>query len=285
MTARSGQNTRMRIIDTHLHLIYLDKFTYDWLDREPPQLKQQWDAESYFAEAETLGIEAALHMEVDVPVDEIDAENAFVLSTDPRVIGAISNARPESPDFPAHLERLVAEPRIRGIRRLLQSAPDDLSRGTLFRDNLKRLAPHGLAFDICIRPWQLGVARELVAACPDIQFVLDHCGNPPIASGDISTWRKDLSTLAEMPNVAGKISGILIHARKDWTPETLRPTIDHMIQSFGWDRLVFGSDRPVLTLNGNLTRWVDALKELLKGTSEDEQARLFHRNAERIYRL
>ena len=275
----------MRIIDTHVHLLYLDKFTYAWLDNEPVQLQQQWDAPSYFAEAEKLGIEAALHMEVDVPVEQIDAENAFALSTDPRFIGAISNARPENDDFPAHLERLVAEPRIRGIRRLLQSSPDDLSRSQLFRDNLKRLAPHGLTFDICIRPWQLGVARELVAACPEVQFVLDHCGNPPIASGDISTWRKDVAALAELPNVAGKISGILVHAPKDWTAETLRPTIEHMIGVFGWDRLVFGSDRPVLTLNGTVTRWVEAVKELLKGTSEEEQSKLFHRNAERVYGL
>jgi predicted TIM-barrel fold metal-dependent hydrolase len=272
----------MRIVDTHLHLIYPDKFTYAWLEGEPA-LKREWNAPDYFAEAEKLGIEAAIHMEVDVPVHQIDDENAFVLSLDPRVVGAISNARPENADFPAHLERLLAEPRIRGIRRLLQSDPDDLSRSKVFRDNVKRLAPHGLTFDLCIRPWQLGVARELVAACPDVQFVLDHCGNPPIASGDISAWRADLAALAALPNVVGKISGILVHSPTDWTPETLRPTIEHMIDRFGWDRVVFGSDRPVLTLNGTLTRWVEAVKHIVSGASEDERARLFHRNAERYY--
>ncbi len=275
----------MRIIDTHLHLIYLDKFTYEWLDREPPQLKQQWDAASYFAEAEALGIDAAIHMEVDVPARQIDDENRFVLSLDPRIVAAISNCRPENVDFPAHLERILAEPRIRGLRRLLQSDPDDLSRGEIFRDNLRRLAVHRLSFDICVRPWQLGVARELAAACPDVQFVLDHCGNPPIASGDISVWRKDVAALAELPNVAGKISGILIHAPRDWTPDTLRPAVEHMIEVFGWDRVVFGSDRPVLTLNGTLTQWVEALKQIVSGASADEQANLFHRNAIRIYGL
>jgi predicted TIM-barrel fold metal-dependent hydrolase len=273
----------MRIIDTHLHLIYPDNFTYDWLKREPPQLSREWNAPDYFAEAETLGIEAAIHMEVDVPVRQIDDENAFVLAIDPRVVGAISNARPETIDFHAHLDRMLAEPRIRGIRRLLQSDPDDLSRGQIFRDNVRRLAQHGLTFDLCIRPWQLGVARELVAACPDVKFILDHCGNPPIASGDISQWRADLSALAELPNVVGKISGILVHAPSDWTPATLRPVIEHMIDRFGWDRVVFGSDRPVLTLNGTLTQWVEAVKEIVSGASEDEQARLFHRNAERHY--
>lgn len=275
----------MRILDTHLHLIYLDKLSYPWLAREPAILSQQWDAPSYWAEAETLGIEAALHMEVDVPTQQIDDENALVLSLDKRVIGAISNARPEEIDFPRHLDRLLAEPRIRGIRRLLQGDPDDLSRGQVFRDNLKRLAPHGLSFDICVRPWQLGVARELVAACPNVQFVLDHCGNPPIASGDISTWRKDIAALASLPNVVGKVSGILIHAKPGWTADDLRPAVEHMIESFGWDRVVWGSDRPVLRLNGTLTQWVNATREIVSAASEDEQAALFHRTAERVYRI
>ena len=274
----------MRIIDTHLHLIYLDKFSYPWLSDVPP-LNRQWDAPSYFAEAEALGIEAALHMEVDVPPQEIEDETAFVLALDPRIVGAISNARPEHVDFPAHLERMLAEPRIRGIRRLLQSDPDDLSSGEVFRGNIRRLAAAGLSFDICVQSRQLGVARALAAACPDVQFVLDHCGNPLIAGGDIADWRRDLRALAELPNVAGKISGIVNHAPPGWTPETLRPVIEHMIQSFGWDRVLFGSDRPVLTVNGTLTRWVEALRTIVAGASADEQAKLFSRNAERIYRI
>ena len=274
----------MRILDTHLHLIYLDKLTYAWL-AGMPALNRQWDAPSYWAEAETLGIEAALHMEVDVPAQQIDDENALVLSLDKRVIGVISNARPEEIDFPRHLDRLLAEPRIRGIRRLLQGDPDDLSRGQVLRDNLKRLAPHGLTFDICVQPTQLGVARELVAACPEVQFVLDHCGNPPIASGDISAWRKDVAALTELPNVVGKVSGIVNHAKPGWTADDLRPVVEHMIDSFGWNRVVWGSDRPVLTLNGTLTQWVNAVRTIVAGASPDEQASLFHRNAERVYRI
>ncbi len=272
----------MRIVDTHLHLIYLDHFTYEWLANEP-RLNRQWDAPSYFAQAGTLGIEAAIHMEVDVPERQIDDENRFVLGLDPRVVGAVSNARPENIDFPEHLERLLAEPRIRGIRRLLQSDPDDLSRGEVFRDNVRRLGPHGLTFDICVKSWQLGVARELAAACPGVTFVLDHCGNPPISSGDISAWRRDVAALADLPNVVGKISGIVNHAPPNWTYDDLRPAVEHMIGSFGWDRVVFGSDRPVLTVNGSLTQWVTALRTIVAGASADEQAKLFHRNAERVY--
>lgn len=274
----------MRIVDTHLHLIYLDKFSYPWLAGVPP-LNRQWDAPSYFAEAEKLGIEAALHMEVDVPVEEMEDETRFVLGLDKRVVGAISNARPEHIDFPAHLERIIAEPRIRGIRRLLQSDPDDLSSGEVFRGNLRRLAAHGLVFDICVQSRQLGIARDLVAACPDVQFVLDHCGNPLISSGDITAWRRDLAELARLPNVAGKISGIVNHAQPGWSANDLRPVVEHMIESFGWDRVLFGSDRPVLTINGSLTQWVQALRTIVVDASDDEEAQLFHANAERIYRL
>ena len=274
----------MRIVDTHLHLVYLDKFSYPWLASVPP-LNQQWDAPSYFAEAEELGIETALHMEVDVLEQEMEDETQYVLGLDPRIVGAISNARPEHVDFPKHLDRIAADPRIKGIRRLLQGDPDELSAGEIFRGNLRRLAPLGLTFDIGVRVDQLGLARTLAAACPEVQFVLDHCGNPPIASGDLADWRRDITALAALPNVAGKISGIVNHAPPGWTADTLRPVVEHMIDRFGWDRVVWGSDRPVLTLNGTLTQWVEASKAIVASASHDEQARLFSRNAERIYRL
>lgn len=271
----------MRIIDTHLHLIYLDRFTYPWLDNVPP-LHRQWDAEAYFAEATGLGIEAAIHMEVDVLERQAEDETRFVLGLD-RVIGAIAQGRPEKLDFAEHVERLAALPGVRGIRRLLQSDPDDLSREEGFRDNVRRLGPMGLSFDICVQSRQLPVARELAAACPDVQFVLDHCGNPLIAGGDLTAWRRDLAALAELPNVAGKVSGIVNHAPPGWTAETLRPAVEHVIESFGWDRVVFGSDRPVLTLNGTLTQWVEALQAIVAGASVDEREKLFFRNAERVY--
>ncbi|MEO6013999.1 MAG: amidohydrolase family protein [Devosia sp.] len=273
----------MRIIDTHLHLIYLDRFSYDWL--EGAGINKQWDAPSYFAEAEGLGIEAALHMECGGMNPIAEDETDFVLAVHPKVIGAIAAVTPETSDFPTQLERLAALPRVHGVRKVLQSDPDDLSRSGAFRTNIRRLAQHNLNFDICMQARQLPVARELAAACPDVQFVLDHCGNPLIASGDISQWRIDLAALAELPNVIGKVSGIVNHAKPGWTTNDLRPAVEHVIESFGWDRVVWGSDRPVLVPNGGLTRWVEAAREIVSGASADEQNKLFSKNAERIYRL
>ena len=274
----------MRIVDTHLHLVYLDRFRYPWLDSEPP-LNRQWDWPSYWAEASPLGIETAIHMEVDVTPREAEAETAFVLALDHSIGGAIAQAHPEAADFPAVLERLGANPRVKGVRRLLQGNPDELSASEGFRANVRRLGAHRLSFDLCVQSRQLAVAAALAAACPDVQFVLDHCGNPLIAGGDIRDWRRDLAALAKLPNIAGKISGIVNHAPPGWNPETLRPAVEHVIESFGWDRVVFGSDRPVVTVNGTLTQWVEALKTIVGKAGRIEQEKLFFRNAERIYRL
>jgi predicted TIM-barrel fold metal-dependent hydrolase/L-rhamnose mutarotase len=273
----------MRIVDTHLHLIYLDRFSYPWLEGTP--LKRSWTLEEYLAEAEKLGIETSLHMEVDVAEKDMEAETDFALSISPRVSGAIAAARPERFDFPLHLERLAAKKGVKGIRRLLQSEPDELSASDLFASNLRRLTAHDLGFDLCIRADQLPLARALAAKCPDVQFILDHCGNPQIAKGDLGPWRQHIRELAELPNVAAKVSGIIPHAPKGWTVDDLRPAVEHIIESFGWDRVVWGSDHPVYTLNGTLTQWVEATREIVAGASAGEQSKLFYRNAERIYRL
>ena len=274
----------MRIVDTHLHLVYPDRFSYPWL-AGVPALNRPWSVAAYFAEAEALGIEAALHMEVDVAEDDQEAETRFVLDLDPRIIGAIAACRPEHDSFPEALERLQAIPGVKGLRRILHEGPDEISTSALFTENIRRLGPAGLTFDLCLQARQLPLGRALAERCPDVSFVLDHCGNPPIASGDLAAWRADISAIAALPNVSGKISGIVTHAKPGWGPEDLRPVVEHMIARFGWDRVVWGSDHPVATLAGTLTTWVEATRALVAGCSESEQAALFHGNAQRIYRL
>jgi predicted TIM-barrel fold metal-dependent hydrolase len=274
----------MRIVDTHLHLIYPETFTYEWLKAEPT-LNRQWTVENYWAEAEDLGIEAALHMEVDVAESEMVTESEFALALHGRVIGAIANCRPERSDFPAYLEKLEALGGVKGVRRLLQFRPPELSQQPLFIENLKRLPAHRMTFDICVKSHELEIAERLIPAAPDVQFVLDHCGNPKIGDGEWETWVRRIDAVAANPNVVCKVSGILANVKGNWTVDQLRPYVEHVIGAFGWDRVVWGSDHPVVTLFADLTRWVNATQEIISGCSEDEQAKLLYRNAERIYRL
>ena len=274
----------MRLLDTHLHLVYQDRFAYPWLEGAPP-LNRQWTAETYFEQAAALGIEAALHMEVDVAESDMEAETRFMVGVHPRVIGAIAAGRPEHEDFPNHLERLTAIDGVKGLRRILHTSPDDLSASETFVGNVRRLGAAGLPFDLCVLARQLPVGAALVARCPDTQFVLDHCGVPDVAGQALDPWRADIKALAALPNVVAKVSGIVAYAKPDWTVDDLRPFAEHVIDSFGWDRVVWGSDHPVCTLTADLARWVAAIKQIVAGASEDEQARLFHRNAERVYKL
>lgn len=274
----------MRIVDTHLHLVYQDRFTYPWLQAFPA-IDRQWPVADYVAQAVPLGIEAALHMEVDVAEPQMEAETRFMIGVDPLIAGAIVAGRPEREDFPDYLERVLTIPGVKGMRRILHTLPDELSASALFAENLRRLGPAGLPFSLCLQARQLPIGLELVKRCPDVLFVLDHCGNPDVGAGALDPWRSDLKAMAAMPNVVAKISGIVASAKAGWTADDLRPFIEHVIACFGWNRVVWGSDYPVCTLTADLDRWLAATKEIVAGASKDEQAMLFSENAERIYGL
>jgi predicted TIM-barrel fold metal-dependent hydrolase len=277
------------IIDTHLHLIYRDRLNYPWL-ANAERLDDDFPYERYLREARRCGITDALHMEVDVAEADMEAETANVgaLAAEPDTLirGAIASCRPERAEFPAYLERALANPLVRGFRRILHEAPDEVSVSLEFRENVRRLSGTGKPFDVCVRPDQLDKAISLVDAAPDVQFVLDHCGAPRIAEREFHPWRERVAELARRPNAAAKISGIVAYADgATWNAQDLRPYVEHVIDAFGWDRVVWGSDWPVCTLNASLSLWVAATHAITRGASAEERDKLFAGNARRIWRL
>jgi predicted TIM-barrel fold metal-dependent hydrolase len=164
--------------------------------------------------------------------------------------------------------------------------PDDLSRAPLFRENIKRLAGTGLTFDLVALPHQLPIVAELVDLAPDVQFVLDHCGVPNIKDEAYQPWAANMTEIAKRPNLVGKLSGIVAYTNRDtWTLDSIRPYAEHTIESFRFDRMVWGSDWPVCTLAGSLSTWVGATQALLDGVSLDEKAALLSRNAIKLWNL
>jgi predicted TIM-barrel fold metal-dependent hydrolase len=277
------------IVDTHVHLIDRTALRYPWLAGEPA-LDRDFSQEEYAIEARRAGIEAALHMEVDVDPADIEAETVhtekLAKQSGSLLRGAVVSCRPEAAGFPAWLEKVKADPFVKGFRRVLHVVPDDVSEGALFRENVRRIAGSGLTFDLCVLPRQMKQAMALVDLAPDVQFVLDHCGVPDIMGGAEHPWREQVAEMARRPNVVGKISGVVAYADPGaWTVETLRPYVEHTITSFGWDRVVWGSDWPVCTLGGGLLGWVAATHALLAGASEAERTKLLSGNARRLWRL
>ena len=273
------------ILDTHLHLVYPNRFAYP-ASVGDPELLRAWPLKLYLAEALPLGITRMIHMEVCVADHDVAAETTFMTGLEaPSIAGAVSSCRPEDPAFPAFLEQAAANPRIVGFRRVLHTQPDELPRSSLFRENIARLG-NRYTFDICALSRQLPEAIDLAAACPNVMFVLDHCGIPDVLGQSLDPWRGYISRLAALDNVVCKISGVIAYGDpKRWTVEDMRPFVEHCITSFGWDRVVWGSDWPICTRTADLTRWVEATHVLLSGCSESEKTSLLSANAERIYRL
>lgn len=273
------------IFDTHLHLIDRSRLGYPWL-AGIAALDRDWDFDSYLATAARIGITDVLHMEVDVAEADIDQETAWVAEMMGRpgspLRGAISAARPESEGFEAWLDR-VDRTVVRGVRRVLHVVPDAVSEDDRFRRNVRKLGQAGLPFDICMLQRQLPLAVHLVDACPDTTFVLDHCGVPDIAGGSFEDWAGWIGRLAERPNVHAKLSGITAYGPPDWTLETLRHHVDHLLDTFGPRRMVWGSDSPVCTLQSSLAEWVATSLALLADLSPSDRAAIMSHNARQIW--
>ena len=277
------------LFDTHLHLIYPDRLTYPWLS-DVPALNRPSTFEDYLQKARRLGITDCLHMEVDIDPDQIRDEISMVqeMMALPQSLmrGAISACRPEQDDFATMLEWAVEVPAVKGFRRVLHVVPDEVSQSNLFRDNIRRLSDTGLTYDICMSAQQLPMAAELADHCPDVTFILDHCGVPDIKGGEMSNWAANMTALGERPNITAKISGIIAYAETDsWTLDELRPWFEHTVSAFGHDRIIWGSDSPVCNLGGGLETWVAATRALTQGWSEPDRRALFRANALRIWSL
>ena len=278
----------MKIIDTHQHLWDLDLFTYSWLGRVP-SLRRSFRMEDYLRAGEGLHIEKSVHLEADVDEAYMLDETRHILALseqDNPLEGVVACARPEKEHFADYLDQIAGHPKLKGVRRVLHTEPDDVAQSRLFAENVRLLAAYGLSFDICVLARQLPIAIRLIKNCPKVSFVLDHCGNPEVKGQVFDPWREHIQEASKLPNVVCKVSGILANADLEkWTPEDLRPYVDHVIECFGWDRVMFGSDWPVCTLAAPLKKWVEALAMLTRDAGEEKQRKLFYENAARVYRL
>ena len=279
----------MQIVDTHQHLWDQDLFRYSWVDAFP-QLNHSFRMSDYLAAANGLGIVKSVHLEADVDepymLDETRHLLALAEQPDNPLEGVVACGRPEHEDFRKYLDKIAGHPKLKGIRRVLHTQPDEVGQGTTFIRNVAALSGYGISFDICVLARQLPIAIKLVSKCPSTEFVLDHCGIPRVKEQDLDPWRAHISEIAKAPNVSCKISGLVAYADpKNWKPADLQPFIEHVIASFGWDRVLFGSDWPVCTLSASFAQWVNALQSLTQAAGESSQKKLFHDNAVRVYRL
>ncbi len=286
-----GADAMIPIVDTHQHLWDLKKFRLPWV-KDAPRLARSFLMEDYLEATKGLGVVKSVYMEVDVePAQQVE-EAEYVIDLCRRkagpMVGAVVSGRPNSDGFKEYIARFEESPEVKGVRQVLHGpgTPPGYCLDERFLRGIRLLGEQGLSFDICIRPEELGDAAKLIDACPGTSFILDHCGNAKVRSKDLSAWRADLSKVAERKNVVGKVSGIVASAAPGpWTPDDLAPIVNHVFDTFGPDRVVFGGDWPVCTLAASYREWVEALRTIVRERNEEDRRKLFHDNAVRVYRL
>jgi predicted TIM-barrel fold metal-dependent hydrolase len=183
------------------------------------------------------------------------------------------------------LNALKAIPLVKGIRRMYDNEPS-LCCSAAFLAGLQKLPACNFSFDISIKPYAMKETIRMIEKCPETRFVLDHLGKPDIENGKLDEFKKNMDILSSFPNTTAKISGLVTEAnREKWTPGDVAPYIEYAIHRWGFERLVLGSDWPVVLLASSYEKWINSLMQILGGCTAKEMEKLFYANAEKIYKL
>jgi L-fuconolactonase len=279
------------IVDAHLHIWDPKRVNIGWQAGNDVLGKPHLPAD-YARDSGTIEVEAMVFVECFADQGEYLKEVRFVeeqATQEPRIKAIVAQAPVETgADMRPYLEHLKSEhPTVVGIRRLIEFQPDeDFCLLAGFIDGVKLIGEMGMSFDVNIHHSQAHKAARMVAQVPDTVMVLDHCGKPGIKEGEIDEWRRNIRAMAANPNLCCKLSDLPVEADHDnWTEDDLKPYIDEVVETFGWNRLIYAGDWPVCTQATTLSRWVDLLDRHFAGVAETDLRKFYRGNANRVYRL
>ena len=278
------------IVDSHVHLYDTQRLRYGWLKNQP-KLNRTYDLSDFDKARGAVEVDKIVFAEVWVDAGLYLDEAAYIQALadkDRRLQGMVAHLPVErGAAIEGDLETLKQHRTLRGIRRLIEIELNQsfcLEPG--FIEGVKLVGRHGLPFDICVKHWGMVFALELVRRCPDVQFVLDHIGKPGIKHGLWEPWKSQIRELAKAPNIVVKVSGVITEAdHQKWTRAEVIPYVEHVIDCFGFDRVMYGSDWTVSELSHPYPEWVAILDAITRSCSDAEKRKLFRDTATRVYRL
>lgn len=278
------------ITDTHVHFWDLQKIRYDWLENNR-SLGSDHGPTEYSEAVGPIHVDTIVFMEaVCVPEDgEKEARWVAELAReDRRIRGIVAKANLDrGPAVTDELEQIQKIPLVRGVRRLIKYEQDpEFCLRTPFVEAVRLLPDYGYTFDICISYPQTDTMLRFVELCADVPMVLDHMGTPIVRDQVLHPWKEQMKRLSEFPNVFCKISSIYTEANwKRYTVEDVRPFVEHLIEVFGWERVMWGGDWPVSAEAAPYPEHVAAVEAITRGATVEQRRALFRETGIRFYGL
>ncbi|MDG4717828.1 MULTISPECIES: amidohydrolase family protein [Thalassospira] len=273
------------MIDAHQHFWKLDRGDYAWLSAEPEILQRDYLPADLMQHLGDTGVRQTIL----VQAAETQEETSYILSlaevTD-CIAGVVGWIDFDAPDVVDHLTMRMRQPKFLGVRPVLQGIEDTdwiLAKHRI--EVLAQIARHGKTFDALIQPRHLPVIARLTERLPDLKIVVDHGAKPDIANQKIDDWKHDIALLAQKRQVYCKLSGLVTEARENWVRDELEPFIKHLLMCFGPDRLMWGSDWPVVNVASSYQQWHEIALDVCRSEVPMALDAIFGGNAQRFYNV
>jgi L-fuconolactonase len=277
--------TIVKRIDAHQHFWIYNGTDYVWMGPEHETLRRDFTPEHLAPLLETIAFNGSIAVQARQFVKETD----WLLSLADQyeqVAGVVGWLDLRSPDISAQIDRYGGHAALKGVRHVVHDEPDDdFMLRDAFRHGVSLLEAAGLTYDLLLFPRHLSRAIRIVDQFPNQPFVLDHIAKPPIADGLMSPWKAEITELARRPNVCCKLSGMVTEAALDWKPDEIAPYIDVVVEVFGPDRLMIGSDWPVCTLAGDYETVMGVVLDYIGTLSSTEQDAIAGGTCSRFYSI
>lgn len=272
-------------IDSHIHFWNYDKVRDAWITEEMQVLQKNYLPQILQPVIQRADVDGV----IAVQADQSEAETNFLLRLSQNnsfikgVVGWIDLSSDRVEERLAYYQQF---PQIKGWRHIVQAEPDNFMLGDKFQKGISLLQKYNYTYDILSYPHQIKTAIELVRTFPNQKFVLDHCAKPILKEKKIGDWKNQMQTIAENKNVYCKLSGLLTEAKwNQWQPEDFYPYLDIVFEAFGTERILFGSDWPVILLSGEYRQWKNLVEFYLQKFSTSEQQNVMGNNAIKFYNL
>jgi len=272
-------------IDAHHHLWHYSAAEYEWINDQMATLRRHFLPADFIDELTVAGVSGA----VTVQARQTLEETRWLLELAAKhkeILGVVGWAPIASPQFEHSLSALATNPKLVGLRHVVQDEPQGFLDSEDFNRGIRILRETGLVYDLLIVEHQLGEATRFVDRHPNQVFVLDHIAKPKIAARELEPWRTQIHELSRRNNICCKVSGMVTEdSWSHWSVESLRPYLDTVVDAFGADRLLTGSDWPVCLVATNYMQWWQLLRDFFAHFSDDERANIFGATAAGIYNL